>query len=331
MKFDTKSLIDSFQKLNVLVVGDVMLDTYLEGDVERISPEAPVPVVSVNKRERRLGGAANVAVNLKAAGANTFLASVVGNDEEGHVLQVLMEKWQINAEGLVFSPERPTTEKTRIMCRNQQMLRYDREVTTDLSRKDSRELIEAVEALVKDYDINIIILQDYDKGVLTRGVINSILTLAEDHNILTAVDPKRKHFFDYTGVTLFKPNLKEVKEGLHLIHLDASEKGQLENAAVKLKDKIRNDITLITLSDKGMFAARDGESLTLDAHLRNIADVSGAGDTVIAIASLSLAAGATLYEMAELSNIAGGLVCEYPGVVPVNKEQLIAEAARLMG
>jgi len=324
-----EKLFQQFKKLKVAVIGDVMLDTYWWGHVERISPEAPVPVVSFDKREHRIGGAANVALNAASLGAEVSMFSVIGNDDDGILLQALISKFKIAAEGILKSDMRITTNKMRIISRNQQMMRLDAETTKDLLEEDENKLIDAVKKYIEKKKPNIVIFEDYNKGVLTENVISKIIALCKKHNIIVAVDPKRKNFFAYKEADIFKPNLKEVKEALNIltgeIHMPV-----LKSIHEELAAKLSHAISLITLSEKGVFYQNEKQSKIVPSHLRNIADVSGAGDTVIAVASLVYAATKNIHLMAEMANIAGGLVCEEVGTMAIDKNRLMSECKLLL-
>ncbi len=324
-----RSLFERFNQLKVAVVGDIMIDAYLKGKVNRISPEAPVPVVSLSKHEERLGGAANVALNLVALGARPVMCSCVGNDDNARLLVDLLKKSGISGEGLVFSPDRMTTVKTRVIGNNQHLLRIDSEQTNPISTDEEDRLISNVRSLIED-GIDVLIFEDYNKGTLTKRVITELITLAKQHNIITTVDPKKENFFTYRGVTLFKPNLKELTEGTNVLFSYGSEPEKLKKAVDILEDKLQNDISFVTLSEYGVYIKDKNGEYHFPAHIRNIADVSGAGDTVISVASLCLAAGAPIHYIASLANIAGGLVCEESGVVSIDKKRLLDEAERLI-
>ncbi|MFN8291963.1 MAG: bifunctional ADP-heptose synthase [Chitinophagaceae bacterium] len=326
---DFRKLFDSFSSLKAGVIGDVMLDTYMWGKVDRISPEAPVPVVSLNKKEYRIGGAGNVALNCQSLGADVTIFSVTGNDTEGLLLTELFDSNQIDTSYLVKSPDRRTTSKTRIISRNQQMMRLDDEITDPLNEHDQQRLLEKVKDYIADEDPDIIIFEDYNKGVLTERVIEEVTSLCRTAGVLTAVDPKRKNFFSYRYTDIFKPNLKEVKEALNLLAEDVSPL-VLNNIHRELHKKLDHRISFITLSERGVFYQQDGESAIIPSHLRNIADVSGAGDTVIATASLVYAATKNVHLMAEVANIAGGLVCEEVGTASISKDQLLHECELLL-
>lgn len=323
-----KEIMDRFRGITAMVVGDVMLDAYLWGRVDRISPEAPVPVVQVTKRSARLGGAANVALNLRALGATAVVASTVGNDAHADDLLRLFNKQGLGGDGLLRTEGRPTTVKTRVISGSQHVVRVDEEVEHDLAPDLEKAFLHHAIALLRNTRPHVLIFEDYDKGSLTPGVIAGLIAEAHELGIPVAVDPKRRHFFDYREVDLFKPNLKELREGLKA-DLPSGNMELLRGAVRMLEARLANKASLITLSEYGMYAHRAGEETILPAHRRTIADVSGAGDTVIAVASLCLALGLELPQIAAYANLAGGLVCEHVGVVPVEPAALLAEAETL--
>jgi len=326
---DFKQLFAGFEQIKAGVIGDMMLDTYLWGHVERISPEAPVPVVSLDRREQRIGGAGNVALNLASLGARVAAFSVIGKDADGEVLEGMLGASHIDTGYLVRSKTRITTNKARVMGRNQQMMRLDSETTLDLPSAEEDELLEQLRNYLEKEKPQVIIFEDYNKGVLTHRVIREALALCRHHGVITAVDPKRKNFFSYTGVTIFKPNLKEVREGLNLL-LEDVQLPALQHIHELLAEKMQHEISFITLSEKGVFYQKGDESAQIRSHVRNIADVSGAGDTVIAVASLVYAATKRVRLMAEIANIAGGLVCEEVGTAAISREMLLQECGRLL-
>ena len=324
-----QDIFQKFSSLKVGVVGDIMLDTYMWGDVDRVSPEAPVPIVAMKKKDYRIGGAGNVALNLQSLGATAYVLSVTGDDEESITLHELFKDQNINTDYCFKSKNRITTNKTRIISRNQQMLRLDSEITKDIDTKDQEKLIELFEVFVSREKPGIVILEDYNKGVLTEAVIRMIISICQKAGIPTAVDPKRKNFFEYKGVDIFKPNLKEVKEALNFLFADAN-LHLLQDIHVQLTQMLQHQISLITLSEKGVFYKEKERSAVIPSHLRNIADVSGAGDTVIAVAALVYAATKNVHLMAEIANIAGGLVCEEVGTVAIDKQKLLHECELLL-
>lgn len=323
-----KKTLSAFHKLKILIVGDVMLDSYLTGKVDRISPEAPVPIVNISHKEDRPGGAANVAFNIKSLGATPFLCSVVGNDAAGEKLVALLPSHDISTKYLISSDYRRTTVKTRIIAQNQQMLRFDEEDTQDLLPKESKELISAIKLLLEKSEIDAIIFQDYNKGVLSNFVIREIFLLAIRNDVPTIIDPKNKNFFAYKRATLFKPNLKEINDNLPFESkpnfLD------IKKAADHIEHELHNNMTLITLSDKGIFYSHKEEQDIVPTKPRNIADVCGAGDSVISVAACCVALGLPLRDIAELANLAGGQVCEKVGVVPVCAKELEEDYLKLV-
>ena len=327
MDFD--KLFHDFTQLKVAVVGDVMLDTYWWGNVDRISPEAPVPVVAVTKKEQRIGGAGNVALNIASLGASVSMISVLGKDDDGEQLTALLQENNINAQYLVHSEQRITTNKIRIISRNQHMMRLDAEMADDMMVADEDRLLNAFENYIAAEKPAVVILEDYNKGVLTENVIKRIISLCSRHAVLTAVDPKRKNFFAYEGVDIFKPNLKEVKDGLNIIREDVNI-NVLKDMHLQLQEKLKHRISFITLSEKGVFYNHQNDAAIIPTHIRSVADVSGAGDTVIAVAALVFAATADAKLMAEMANIAGGLVCEEVGTVAISKQLLVDECKKLL-
>jgi D-glycero-beta-D-manno-heptose-7-phosphate kinase len=328
-KVDFVKLFKEFSDLKTGVIGDVMLDTYWWGNVDRISPEAPVPVVALKKKEHRLGGAANVALNVKALGAKVSIFSVIGSDEEGAVLEKLLREEGISTDYLLRSNKRITTNKSRIISRNQQMLRLDAEITRELEAADEERLISAVAKFLDTEQPQVMIFEDYNKGVLTPEVISRVIELCNQKDIPTAVDPKRKNFFSFRHASIFKPNLKEVREAFNIIE-ENIDKPILEDIHLRLKKELTHSISLITLSERGIFYEDGSEAKIIPAHVRNIADVSGAGDTVIAVASLVYAATRNTELMAEVANLAGGIVCEEVGTVAIDKIKLLDECETLL-
>jgi rfaE bifunctional protein kinase chain/domain len=324
-----QALFDSFSSIKVGIIGDVMLDTYMWGHVERISPEAPVPIVSLDKKEFRIGGAGNVALNIQSLGAKAFVLSVTGDDENAKQLAELFQQNKIDSSYSISSKERITTNKIRIISRNQQMMRLDAEITNDLSANDEERLLESFKTFIQNEKPQIVVLEDYNKGVLTQNIIREVITFCKQNSVLTAVDPKRKNFFEFKGVDIFKPNLKEVKDGLNLL-IDEVDQPHLKNIHQELAQQLQHNISFITLSEKGVFFQEQDHAAIIPSHLRNIADVSGAGDTVIAVAALVYAASHNAYLMAEIANIAGGLVCEIVGTASIEKDKLLHECELLL-
>jgi rfaE bifunctional protein kinase chain/domain len=324
-----QNIFQSFNQTKIGVVGDIMLDTYWWGSVDRISPEAPVPIVSLQRKELRVGGAANVALNLRSLGAPTTLFAVIGKDAEGADLTQLLQKEGIDTKYIHESEQRITTNKVRVMGRNQQMMRLDHEHTQDILSKEEDQLIANFKKYVAAEKPALIILEDYNKGVLTEKVIRTIIQLCNENGILTSVDPKQKNFLAYQHCTLFKPNLKEVKEGLK-INIPSVHLTELNKVHEALHASLHNTISFITLSEHGVYYAKGDQQKLIPTHIRTISDVSGAGDTVIAVASLVYATTQDMNLAAELANIAGGMVCELVGTAPIHKASFEAEAIRLL-
>ncbi len=318
-------IFEKFSSLRVLVVGDVMLDAYVWGKVDRISPEAPVPVVHVQKREFRLGGAGNVLLNVQSLGAEAIICSVIGDDAPGALLEEELKARGLSCEGLIKTAERTTTIKERIIASAQQVVRIDTETDLPVSDAETRLLIDKVNSLIPSCDV--VIFEDYDKGVLTAASIAEITAFANENGVPTVVDPKKRNFLSYRNVTLFKPNLKELREGL-AVSVKPDSKEDIQSAVAQLKGAMGIKGALITLSEWGVFIEYKEEAHQLPAHRRHIADVSGAGDTVISIAALCVALDLSPRYIAGIANLGGGLVCESVGVVPVSRELLLEESKR---
>lgn len=321
-----QQLVSSFGKLRVLIIGDVMVDSYMWGKVERISPEAPVPVVAVTKKEIRPGGAANVALNIRSLGATPLLCSVIGNDEAGKQFLNLIAEMKMDSSLLVKSSKRTTTVKTRIIGNNHQMLRVDEEQEESLPPSITNEMLSRILPLLKNKKADVVIFEDYDKGVISETLIEKVVAEANRADIPVAADPKRKNFLAYKNIALMKPNLKELREGLKT-DIDTANPASLKSAVKKLRQSQKIDSVLVTLSEKGIFVSNITTEKIFPAHVRNISDVSGAGDTVISVAALCTAMKLSPEITARLSNLAGGQVCEKAGVVPVDLKQFISEAS----
>lgn len=323
------ALLEHARRSTVLVVGDVMLDAYLWGRVERISPEAPVPVVHVQERSARLGGAANVALNLHALGSTPVVVSVIGDDATADTLTACCKEAGLDTSGLIRSGARPTTVKTRVISGHQHVVRVDEESTRALDAQEETKLIERIAAVIAERKPAAVIIEDYDKGVMTANTIVGTVAAAREAGIPVAVDPKLRNFLRYQGVTLFKPNVKELREGLK-VDVMGGDIGSVRHAVERLEQELRNTMTMVTLSEHGVYAHDQAGEHHLPALPRKIVDVSGAGDTVIAVAALALAHGLPLDRIAALSNLAGGLVCEEVGVVPIDVDRFRREAATLL-
>ena len=317
-----QEIFKNFKGISVLVIGDVMIDSYLWGSVNRVSPEAPVPIVNVQKREQRLGGAANVALNVQALGAKPILCSVIGSDGEGENLLRLLEINQLERSGMIQSMHRITTVKHRILAASQHLLRVDSEMDRQIDEEEQELLWKRIQELLPQTQA--LIFEDYDKGVIGKELIEKTIDLANRLGIPSIIDPKKRNFAFYKKATLFKPNLKELKEGLNIdLKGDINE---LEEAIRLLQKQLEAKLVMTTLSEKGVLICNETETHHIPAHIRTIADVSGAGDTVVSVAALCVALNLPTKFIAELSNLAGGLVCEYQGVVPIQRDKLLTEA-----
>lgn len=305
-----------------------MIDNYLWGKIDRISPEAPIPIVTVIKQENRLGGAGNVSRNIQALGAKPYLVSVIGNDEKGKNFLELLENNGLSNEGIFVDEARITTVKTRIISGGQQISRVDHEISSPVSPAFEELVYERIQQLISDKNIGIIIFVDYDKGLITSGLIQKVIALAKTKGILTVADPKSRNFDHYKEVDMFKPNFKEFRDGLKL-QIEKNDFEELKVICKKFKTENKIGLLFITLSELGVFLTNGIEQNYYPAEVRDIADVSGAGDTVVATASLCLAAKLPIPFMAQLSNLAGGLVCEKLGVVPIDPELLKKEAKKI--
>ncbi len=321
---DFSELFSQFPNKKILIIGDVMIDTYLWGNVGRVSPEAPVPIVSGVIEENRLGGAANVALNIKAMGAVPILCSVIGDDNRGSLFLELLEEQKLSDIGLVVDNHRVTTQKTRIIGGNQHLLRVDEEMDIFLTKRIQDQFLELISNLLETGGIDAIIFQDYDKGVLSPRVISEVTQAADTVSVPVLADPKFRSFDLYRKVKLFKPNYKELARGLNL-DIQKHEIEKLSGAVLKYQKKQKIDILLVTLSEQGILTSKDGTYVHIPAVVRDIADVSGAGDTVISVAALCMIADLEAPAIAAISNLAGGQVCEKAGVVPVDAEKLLTE------
>lgn len=315
-----EAVLKLFKNKEVLIIGDAMIDAYMWGSIHRMSPEAPVPVVEIDKRESRLGGAANVALNIQSLGAKPILFASVGDDHYANTFLNLMKDQNLSTDGIQRIKDRPTTVKTRIISDNKHVLRVDEEHTSEIINNT---LIESLAQLIDNNDYDVIIFEDYNKGLLSEALIHKAISKAKEKGIPTIVDPKKKNFLAYKGVDIFKPNLKEIKEGLGL-EFDVLDADQLEQTVSTLREKLNAKGILLTLSEHGIYFQEEGESYSQAAHQRNIVDVSGAGDSVVSVAALALASGMEKEQLMRIANLAGGLVCEKVGVVPITKDDLLA-------
>lgn len=322
-----EQIFEKFKNSKILVIGDVMIDCYLSGKVSRISPEAPVPIVNVQSRSYRLGGAANVALNLKSLGADPILCSVIGSDSKAKVFYNLMEDCDLTSDAIIPMYGRRTTIKYRIIGNNCHIARVDDERVQQLKEREKRQFLTTVEQIIDHNHIDAIIFEDYDKGLFSKDLINEIISFAKAKNIFVAVDPKEKNFNNYVGVNLFKPNLKELSRGLHVEENAELSLDEIHGLAKTFAEKQNIDMVMITMSAKGIaFYDKINDTFSHQpAFHRRVSDVSGAGDTVISVSTLFLLTNHTVEETCLASNLAGGLVCEYVGVVPINASQLKSE------
>lgn len=317
-------LFEQFNDANILVIGDVMIDCYITGKVSRISPEAPVPIVNAQCRNYRLGGAANVALNLKSMGAKPILCSVIGSDSKAEIFYSMMEDCDLDSVGLVPMYGHRTTVKYRIIGNNQQIVRVDDERDEQLKDREKRQFITTVEQIIDHQHIDAIIFEDYDKGLFSRDLIEEIISFAHKKNIFIAVDPKKRNFNNYKNVDLFKPNLKELAAGLNLEdNVDLSLE-DIHKLAKRFAQEKNIKMVMITMASKGIafYDKIQDKFYHHEAFQRRVCDVSGAGDTVISVATLYLLLKHSMEDTCLAANLAGGLVCEYVGVVPVNAAQL---------
>lgn len=318
IKARAKEILSYAKGKEIAVIGDVMLDRYFWGSVSRISPEAPVPVIDVENETFHLGGAANVAKNLKSLGLNPLLCGVLGNDNSGKRFVQIAEESGLSPDGIYFDPNRPTTVKTRIIGNNQQIARLDREVRDDIGIDGKRHMIETLE---KRDSLAGIIFEDYNKGTITSTIIKEVIDFSKKKNIPVFVDPKSHNFFDYKGVTVFKPNKKEAQQALGI---NIRDKDDVRMAGSKLLEMLNCQNVLITLGAAGMMLFEsDGSVSSVSARARSVADVSGAGDTAIATLAASMSGGANFREAATIANYASGIVVEQPGIVSIRADELL--------
>ncbi len=314
-----QALFNEMKNRKIGVIGDLMIDKYIWGDVARISPEAPVPVVEVTEESERLGGAANVGLNIVGLGGQCVLIGVAGNDAQADLLRSVITRQGMDAGGIVTDPSRRTTVKTRVIAQQQHVVRIDQEHRHPIDSATEANVIAYLESHIQELDA--LILEDYNKGVLTLNLIRKVINLANHHGKMVMVDPKKNHFFEYRNVTLFKPNLKETSEGLNR-RLSTDE--EVISAGKDLLDRLNSDYVLITRSEKGMsLFKKDGSHQHVETKALHVADVSGAGDTVIATLTLTLAAGGTIEEASSLANLAGGYVVGEVGILPATPEKVL--------
>lgn len=324
---DYCEVLGSLGKKKAIVVGDVMVDSYMIGSVERISPEAPVPVVSISDRKYRLGGAANVALNMAAFGTEVYLCSVIGNDAEGNIFRNLLHENNLPDNGIVSSENRKTTTKTRVISGGQHLIRIDDEDSSQISDELKEIVMFRISQIIDNEHIDVLVFEDYDKGLLSPDIIHRITALCRQNKIKVTVDPKKRNFDAYKNVTLFKPNLKEFCEGRKIDRCTDIE--TLKNHAKEFMINNNIDMLMITMSENGIFICNKKNSAHIPAEIRDIVDVSGAGDTVISVASLLLTATDNIHDIALVANLAGGIVCEKVGVVPIDVNTLKEKIAAI--
>ncbi len=305
-------LADQFNQKIICVIGDLMLDSYMWGEIKRISPEAPVPIVAVNKVTHNPGGAANVGWNIASLNGKVTMLGAIGNDDSGNQLVAIMEDHGMKVDNIIRSDDISTTVKTRVMSQGQQVLRTDRESSNDISNETVDLIINALNDIIKTLDA--IIVADYNKGLLTKSLINSILDSAQKNNVPVYVDPKHDHFMVYKNVRLFKPNAHEFKTAMG--------NENTEKISGQLRSELDADMVLVTLGAEGMILSTADDTIVIPTKARAVHDVSGAGDTVISVFTLSNISGATPEESAILSNFAAGRVCEEVGVIPIERHML---------
>jgi len=315
---------EKFKGKNIAVVGDLMIDCYFWGVVKRISPEAPVPVVEVDDEFVRFGGAANVAYNIVTLGGNAFPVGVIGDDNDGVLFKNLMTEAGISPDGIIVDNSRPTTAKTRVIASKQHVVRIDKESKANISEVVEEKIFEFLKS--KATELDAVILEDYNKGVLTTKLIQKIISLCEENNIIVTVDPKFLNFFEYKNVTVFKPNRKETEDALGMM---LSSPEALSEAGKVLLERLNANYVLLTLGEEGIALFERGKTeKKVPTKARKVSDVSGAGDTVISTLTMALAAGAEISEAAYLANYAGGLVCEEVGIVPIKLDYLFSTVAK---
>lgn len=312
------TLQEKFKGKRIVVLGDMMLDCYYWGSVKRISPEAPVPVVEVENESFKFGGAANVAYNILTLGGYPIPVGVIGQDNFGAIFSSLLNEANIDSHALINDTARPTTSKTRVIAHSQHVVRIDKESTEYISKQNQNKILEYLSEKISVIDG--IILQDYNKGVLTPSLIEKVIELANENDVLITVDPKFHNFFHYKNVTVFKPNRKEAED---VLGMKISTDEDILTAGEKLLAKLNCKYLLLTLGEEGISIFEKGKDVRrMPTKARKVADVSGAGDTVISTLTIALAAGANIVEASYLANYAAGIVCEEVGIVPIDRKVL---------
>ncbi len=314
--------------MKALIIGDVMLDRYLYGKVNRISPEAPVPILDYTHTEEKLGGAGNVALNFKKLGIDVDIISIIGKDVEGAHFIELLEEYGINTEYILRQADRITSLKTRAMAGQQHLLRVDREEKKALDKNEVNHIVNQIDVAFKKKDYDIVILQDYNKGIFTGNSIPAVLNQLNQYNTTIGVDPKLANFWEYTGVDIMKPNLQELSAILGKQVRPTVP--ALKQASIELEERLKNSMSVITLSEHGIFLHKGNNHLLMPAEFIDIVDVCGAGDAVIAVLSLAVAAEMPMSFTASISNMAGKIVCKHVGVVPVGIGQITTEVQKIV-
>lgn len=313
-----KRLFTGFQGKRIAVIGDLMVDRYYWGAVSRISPEAPVPVVEVESQSTRLGGAANVANNIASLGGKPLLIGVIGNDEGGSILKDLLEDSTFSTAGLITDSARPTTIKTRVIAHHQHVVRIDHEIKEDIPASTQEQILAVLDRELPSLDA--VILQDYNKGVVVRALIGEVIRKVRSAGKIITVDPKFHNFFEYRNVTVFKPNRKESEEALGR---KLTGRESVEKAGWDMLKRLEAENLLLTLGEEGMsLFERSGTVTHVSTRAKKVADVSGAGDTVISALTMSMVAGADIREASAIANAAGGVVCGEVGIVPIDRQAL---------
>lgn len=312
--------LQAFEGTKVLVIGDIILDIYIYGAVDRISPEAPIPILNHKTTKHALGGAANVAANLTGLGAKVHLISITGQDDEAAYLETMLDLEEID-HSLLAIDDRPTTSKSRILSGAHQLLRIDHETTEDIAGDQIDQLNNKIRSVLNEFQPKAIVLEDYNKGMLTSRTIQFIIDRSREMNIPFVVDPKKSNFFSYSGCALFKPNFKECAQQMPFSI--KPELDSLKKADAFIRAKLKNKVTMITLAEHGIYISDENQAVIVPTQVRQVSDVSGAGDTVTAIATFGVIESLSIELIADLANKAAGLVCAKPGVYAIHKEELI--------
>ncbi|MFH2060942.1 MAG: D-glycero-beta-D-manno-heptose-7-phosphate kinase [Pseudomonadota bacterium] len=310
--------IDAFKTVKAIVIGDLMIDEYLWGSVERISPEAPVPVVCVQKESHTLGGAGNVINNLVAMGAKVTAIGTAGTGKAGQMIFDILDQLSISTDNIISEPQRPTTRKTRVIASNQQVLRIDREVKKDITDETLKKLVASIEKNIKD--ANLVILSDYNKGLVTKELVKETVRLAKKYQVLILADPKSLNFSKYEGVTVLTPNKKEASLAANM---EIQSDQDLFDAGNKIMEIVKLEKLVITCGKDGMMLFEKNNSpYHIESNAQQVYDVSGAGDSVISILGLGLATGASFIQSAQMANAAAGIVVAKVGTATASIDEL---------